>query len=110
MQKVDKDFKRLSAGMFFYSEFFVTFLAILFMLIPIELFPFSVVADIGRQLSVVIPSSALLIVFSKPFYDSVLETRTLRNYSAISKNEEEGNKPLIMALLEMKAKKQETRL
>jgi len=101
--KVDRNFKKLSFGMFYHSQYFGIFCTILFMLIPIEIYLFSV-ADIGKQLVVVIPFSALLIVFARPFYDSVLETRIRRNYLAISKNEEEINKPLLKALIEMKAK------
>lgn len=103
IQKVDKNFKKISFDMFYQSQYFLIFCVILFMLIPIEIYLFSI-EDIGKQLVVVIPFSALLIAFSRPFYDSVFETRTLRNYLAISKNEEESNKPLLKALVEMKAK------
>jgi hypothetical protein len=103
IRKVDENFKRISFDMFFHSQYFAIFCVILFMLIPIEIYLFSI-GDIGKQLVVVIPFSALLIAFSRPFYDSVFETRTLRNYLAISKNEEESNKPLLKALVEMKAK------
>jgi len=103
IQKVDKNFKKISFGMFYHSQYFAIFCVILFMLIPIEFYLFSI-GDIGKQLVVVIPFSALLITFARPFYESVFETRILRNYVAISKNEEESNKPLLKALVEMKAK------
>ena len=103
LQKVDKNFKRISCDMIYRSQYFAFFLVILFMLIPIEFYLFSV-ADVGQQLVVVIPFSALLIVFARPFYDSILETRIRRNYLAISKDEGEINKPLIRALIGMKAR------
>lgn len=103
IRKVDKNFKKISFDMFYHSQYFGIFCVILFMLIPIEIYLFSI-GDVGKQLVVVIPFSALLIAFTRPFYDSVFETRTLRNYVAISKNEEESNKPLLKTLVEMKAK------
>jgi hypothetical protein len=103
IRKVDKNFKRISFDMFYHSPYFTLLCGILLLLIPVEIYLFSI-GDIGKQLVVVLPFSALLIAFTKPFYDSVSETRTLRNYMTISKNEEESNKPLLKALVEMKAK------
>jgi hypothetical protein len=103
IRRVDENFKKISFDMFYHSQYFAIFCVILFMLIPMETYLFSI-GDIGKQLVVVIPFSALLIAFARPFYDSVFETRTLRNYVVISKNEEKSNKPLLKALVEMKAK------
>jgi GNAT superfamily N-acetyltransferase len=103
IQKVDENFKKISFDMFYHSQYFGIFCVILFMLIPIEIYLFSI-GDIAKQLVVVIPFSALLIAFARPFYDSVFETRTLRNYVTISENEGDSSKPLLMALVKMKGK------
>jgi GNAT superfamily N-acetyltransferase len=104
---VDKKFKRTSFDMFIYSPYFMTFCMIILIFIAVEAYLFSELNDLGKQLTIAIPFSALLIAFFIPFYNSILETRIERNYMAISKNEEERNKPLIKALVKMKAENAE---
>jgi GNAT superfamily N-acetyltransferase len=104
---VDKKFKKTSFGMFFHSPFFMMFCTIFFMFIAVEVYLFSVLNDLGKQLTVAIPFSALIIAFSIPLLNSLRETRIERNYVVISKKEEKRSKPLLKALIKMKAENDE---
>lgn len=106
---VDKEYKQKVLDTILHSPFLFMLGPLFLMFVLVEIYLFSI-NDVGKQLSIAIPFSALIIVFFDIFIHSFEEALIKRNYDRISEKIENNQKPLVKALIKMKVKNYEISL
>jgi len=100
---IDKKFEKKILDTLLHSSYNLALAVIFVMLILVEIYLWST-HDIGKQLSIAIPFSALIIVFFAMVERSLEDTLIRRSYERLGKDAEENQKPLLKALIKMKVK------
>lgn len=100
---VDTKFEKKILDTLLHSSYNLALAVIFVMFILVEIYLWSI-HDIGKQLSIAIPFSALIIVFFAMVERSLEDTVIRRSYERLGKNVEENQKPLLKALIKMKVK------
>ena len=106
---VDEKYEEKVLDTILHSPYFPMFVALVTIFVPVEIYLLAI-QDLGKQLSIAIPFSALLVAFFALMTRSFIDVLIRRNYKRLSKSVTENQKPLLKALIKMKAKNSKTKL